>query len=78
MNWYNIKKAKSENMSIKIKDLSLSILDTVDDHTNDLRKLIDESDNFEPWMIDKLATARNDLNDIRMHLEQCHLPQGKP
>jgi len=68
MSWY--KEAK-KNLEEELKGLSRTNLDLINGHSKEIRRLM-ESNTLKPWMADKISTARNDLNDVKMGLIEQH------
>jgi len=59
--------AEEKKLENQMKSLSKTNLDLIEDHVKNIKKLIN-SNSLEAWMVDKVATARNDLNDVKMGL----------
>jgi len=66
MNWYK----RAESVQKEMSDLSLVNLDLIAGHVADVKGWVEQGKKLKPWMIDKIATARNDLNDVNMCLSK--------
>ncbi len=66
MSWYV---TSGKSLKQETKDLSIVNLDIIEQHISDIKKKVDNGDPLSAWMADKIATARNDLNDVNMGLD---------
>jgi len=49
---------------------SMVSIDKIKNDISIIEKYLKNDDsNVYPWMIDKIASSRNDMNDIKMHFE---------
>lgn len=72
MSWYSrqLKQSSKKSLKNQISDLAVVNLEIISGHASDLKVLFKKAKDPEAWMVDKIATARNDLHDVRMHLMQ--------
>lgn len=52
----------------QIRQNAMMNLEFIQKHSNSIMNKIESGQDLDIWMLDKISTARNDLNDVNMGL----------